>query len=166
MLVIGISKKANPPLSLKWSHMAPFLLEFHGTRNHLVTDFDRRATLAMEHSDIMTVLSALDCRTNFSIKKITEYMLPALKEPVYLHGSGTDCQIVIRPAYEVFLADLSSLEGVKHKEGYFHNNEMTRFPKRVQKSLNGIHYGLGFKFTDEASVKRFIKRLIAINKGE
>lgn len=122
--------------------------------------------MAIEHSVIMSVLSSLECRTNFTIKKITEYMLPQLKEPVYLHGSARDCQLVIRPAYEVFLADLSGLEGVKHKQGYFHNNEMTRFPKRVQKSLNGIHYGLAFKFEDEAAVKRFIKRLISIINGE
>ncbi|WP_076411276.1 hypothetical protein [Shewanella sp. UCD-KL12] len=122
--------------------------------------------MAIEHSTIMLVLSQLECRTNFTIKKITEYMLPKLKEPIYLHGADRDCQLVIRPAYEVFLEDFSSLEGVTHKTGYFHNNEMTRFPKRVQKSLNGIHYGLGFKFEDEDAVKRFINRLIAINKGE
>ncbi len=122
--------------------------------------------MAIEHSKLMAELSSLNCRTNFTIKKITEYMLPELKEPVYLHGSDKDCQLVIRPAYEVFLADFAGLEGVKHKQGYFHNNEMTRFPKRVQKSLNGIHYGLAFKFEDEAAVKRFIKRLIGIINGE
>ena len=113
----------------------------------------------------MAVLISLDCRTNFTIKKITEYMLPKLKEPIYLHGAGKDCQLVIRPAYEVFLADFALLNGVTHKEGYFHNNEMTRFPKRVQKSLNGIHYGLGFKFTDEEAVKVFINQLMTIING-
>jgi len=121
--------------------------------------------LAIEHSELMAELSSLNCRTNFTIKKITEYMLPELKEPIYLHGADKDCQLVIRPAYEVFLADLSELEGVKHKEGYFHNNEMTRFPKRVQKSLNGIHYGLAFKFSDKEAVKRFISRLLGIING-
>ncbi len=121
--------------------------------------------MAIEHSAIMSVLSQLECRTNSTTKKITASILPKLKEPVYLHGADLDCQLVIRPAYELFLDDFSALEGVKYKAGYFHNNEMTRFPKRVQKSLNGIHYGLAFKFDDEAAVKRFIKRLIAINEG-
>ena len=121
--------------------------------------------MAIEHSELMAELASLDCRTNFTIKKITEYMLPKLKEPIYLHGADKDCQLVIRPAYEVFLADLVELEGVTYKEGYFHNNEMTRFPKRVQKSLNGIHYGLGFKFTDREAVKRFIHRLMTIING-
>ncbi|QYJ99854.1 hypothetical protein [Shewanella psychrotolerans] len=121
--------------------------------------------MAIEHSGLVAVLSLLNCRTNFTIKKITEYMLPALKEPFYLHGSERDCQLVIRPAYEIFLSELSAIEGVSHKEGYFHNSEMTRFPKRIQKSLNGIHYGLGFKFNDEAAVKRFIEKLISINSG-
>lgn len=121
--------------------------------------------MTIVHSELMAELSSLNCRTNFTIKKITEYMLPELKEPIYLHGDDKDCQLVIRPAYEVFLADLSELEGVKYKEGYFHNNEMTRFPKRVQKSVNGIHYGLAFKFSDKKAVKRFINRLITIING-
>ncbi|MDX1280937.1 hypothetical protein [Shewanella colwelliana] len=121
--------------------------------------------MSITHSESMAVLSSLACRTNFTIKKITEYMLPALKEPFYLHGADKECQLVIRPAYEVFLADLCSIEGVVHKEGYFHNSEMTRFPKRVQKSLNGIHYGLAFKFNDADALTGFIKRLIAINSG-
>lgn len=121
--------------------------------------------MAIEHSDLVAVLRSLNCRTNFNIKKITEFMLPALKEPFYLHGAARDCQLVIRPAYEIFLSELSAIAGVSHKEGYFHNSEMTRFPKRVQKSLNGIHYGLGFKFSDEEAVKRFIAKLTEINSG-
>ncbi|GIU47066.1 hypothetical protein [Shewanella algidipiscicola] len=121
--------------------------------------------MAIEHSEITGLLSTLKCRTNFTVKKMTEYMLPELKEPFYLYGADKDCLLVIRPAYEVFLAELSALDGVKHKAGFVHHSEMTRFPKRVQKSLNGIHYGLGFKFTDAAALTRFITRLIAINQG-
>ena len=125
----------------------------------------RNTKVAVTHDEIVVVLSSLNCRTNFTIKKITEYMLPELKEPIYLQGSGKDCQLVIRPAYEIFLNELSSLEGVKYKAGYFHNSEMTRFPKRVQKSLNGIHYGLAFKFDDEMAIKRFIQQLLNIING-
>ena len=121
--------------------------------------------MAIEHSDMVTVLTSLQCRTNYTVKKITEYMLPELKEPFYLHIDNGMPQIVIRPAYEVFLTDLASLEGTHSKERYYHNAEMTRFPKRVHKGLNGIHYGLAFRFDDSASVELFINKLISIVKG-
>ena len=121
--------------------------------------------MAIEQNEIVALLSELECRTNFSIKKVTEYMLPKLKEPFYLYVDGKLAQLVIRPAYEVFKADLAAIEGVNAKEQYCHYSEMTRFPKRVQKSVNGIHYGLAFSFDDADGLKSFIKQLIAINQG-
>ncbi|ABV87178.1 hypothetical protein [Shewanella pealeana] len=121
--------------------------------------------MAIEQTEIVALLSELECRTNFSIKKVTEYMLPKLKDPFYLYVDGKQAQLVIRPAYEVFKADLAALEGVNAKEQYCHYSEMTRFPKRVQKSVNGIHYGLAFSFDSADGLKGFIKQLITINQG-
>ncbi|MDB2387063.1 hypothetical protein N9W21_06925 [Shewanella sp.] len=121
--------------------------------------------MAIAPQEIMTVLTELECRTNFTLKKVTEYMLPKLKEPFYLYVDGQQAQLVIRPAYEVFKAELAALDGVRAKEQYCHYAEMTRFPKRVQKSVNGIHYGLAFTFHDVEAVKDFIVKLIAINQG-
>ncbi len=121
--------------------------------------------MAIEQQEMMAVLSELECRTNFTLKKVTEYMLPKLKEPFYLYVDGKQAQLVIRPAYEVFKVDLSALEGVHGKEQYCHYSEMTRFPKRVQKSVNGIHYGLAFSFDNVDGVKGFIAKLITINQG-
>ena len=121
--------------------------------------------MSIEQQEMMAVLAELECRTNFTIKKVTEYMLPKLKEPFYLYVDAKQAQLVIRPAYEIFKADLAELEGVMAKEQYCHYSEMTRFPKRVQKSINGIHYGLAFSFDDAAAVKRFVEKLIAINQG-
>lgn len=121
--------------------------------------------LAIEHNEMVALLSELECRTNFTIKKVTEYMLPKLKEPFYLYLDGKQPQLVIRPAYEVFKTDFAELAGVNPKNQYCHYSEMTRFPKRVQKSVNGIHYGLAFSFDDQAAVKAFIEKLIVINQG-
>ncbi|MFT5788662.1 MAG: hypothetical protein ACI8SJ_000769 [Shewanella sp.] len=121
--------------------------------------------MAIEQQEMMALLSELECRTNFTIKKVTEYMLPKLKEPFYLYIDGKQVQLVIRPAYEVFKADLAALDGVTAKEQYCHYSEMTRFPKRVQKSVNGIHYGLAFSFENKDSVKGFINKIITINQG-
>lgn len=121
--------------------------------------------MAIEQNEIVSLLSELECRTNFSIKKVTEYMLPKLKEPFYLYVDGKQAQLVIRPAYEVFKAELESIHGVNAKTQYCHYSEMTRFPKRQQKSINGIHYGLAFSFDSCAGLKAFIDKLITINQG-
>jgi hypothetical protein len=121
--------------------------------------------VAITQQQISTCLTELQCRSNFNIKNLTEYMLPNSKEAFYLHIDSSIPQLIIRPAYEVFVADLSALEGVKHKEGYFHSAEMTRFPTRIFKSSKPIHYGLAFKFNDETAVKLFVNKLIKIISG-
>ncbi|MCU7376732.1 hypothetical protein PEC18_39790 [Paucibacter sp. O1-1] len=56
-----------------------------------------------------TTLNELKCRTNFNIKNVTEYMLPELKEPVYLHVEGKVPLLIIRPAFEVFSSELATI---------------------------------------------------------
>ena len=125
----------------------------------------RRRVLAIKENDMVNVLTALECRTNFSIKKITEYMLPKLKEAFYLHIENHSPHIIIRPVFEVFAAELAAIEGVTKREAYFHSAEMTRFPKRVNKGINEIHYGISFKFENSKAVELFIKKLIKIVGG-
>jgi hypothetical protein len=121
--------------------------------------------LSIEHSDIITVLTELDCRTNYKINKIVEYMLPELKEPFYLHHEGRYPQIVIRPAFEVFLAEFATINGVHAKEGYYHSAQMTRFPTHKHKLKNGVYYGLAFSFDGAKAVRAFIHKLVGIVKG-
>lgn len=122
--------------------------------------------MAIKESDIVSVLTILECRTNFSIKKITEYMLPNVKEAFYLHIENNHPHIIIRPVFEVFALELAGIKGVTKREAYFHNAEMTRFPKRIHKGINEIHYGLSFKFEDKKAVACFIKKLINIVSGD
>jgi hypothetical protein len=42
---------------------------------------------------------------------------------------------------------------------------MTRFPKRLHKSLTETHYGLAFSFDTVEAVQQFVSRLGAIVKG-
>jgi hypothetical protein len=125
----------------------------------------RRKVLKINENDMVNVLSTLECRTNFSIKKITEYMLPQLKEAFYLHIENQSPHIIIRPVFDVFAAELAAIKGVTKKEAYFHSAEMTRFPKRIHKGINEIHYGISFKFEDSKAVTLFIKKLITIVGG-
>lgn len=122
--------------------------------------------MTIEHSEMVAALSSLNCRSNFNIKHVTEYMLPELKEPVYLHLEGKTSTLVIRPAFEVFSRELVTIDGVHAKYDYHHNAQMTRFPTRLHKSLTEIHYGLGFTFDNADAVTQFIQRLIAIVKGD
>ncbi|WP_165419313.1 MULTISPECIES: hypothetical protein [Corallincola] len=121
--------------------------------------------MPISQNQMHTVLTELGCRTNFSIKKITEYMLPDSKEAFYMFVENDAAQLIIRPAYELFLSDLNSIDGVKSKAGYCHYSEMTRFPTRVHKSANPIHYGIAFTFKDENAAKCCVEKLIAITQG-
>lgn len=121
--------------------------------------------MAITQQDISRCLNELNCRTTFSVKGITEYMLPETKEAFYLHMEGKSAQLIIRPAFEVFSSELATLNGVHAKYDYYHNGEMTRFPKRLHKSLTETHYGLAFSFDSVEAVQQFITRLSAIVKG-
>lgn len=118
--------------------------------------------MAIEHSDVLTVLTELNCRSNFKIHKIAEYMLPELKEPFYLQHEGRYPQIIIRPAFEVFLAEFTAIKGVNAKENYYHNAQMTRFPTRKHKLSDQVHYGLAFSFDGAKAVRGFISKLVSI----
>ncbi|BDQ66833.1 hypothetical protein NUITMVS3_43100 [Shewanella xiamenensis] len=121
--------------------------------------------MAITQQEMSRCLTELNCRSNFSVKSITEYMLPETKEAFYLHMEGKTAQLIIRPAFEVFSSELATLAGVHAKYDYYHNAEMTRFPKRLHKSLNETHYGLAFSFDTLEAVQQFIARLSAIVKG-
>ncbi|PIQ02180.1 MAG: hypothetical protein COW76_01305 [Shewanella sp. CG18_big_fil_WC_8_21_14_2_50_42_11] len=114
---------------------------------------------------VASTLNELKCRTNFNIKNVTEYMLPELKEPVYLHVEGKTPLLIIRPAFEVFSTELATIDGVHAKYDYYHNAQMTRFPTRRNKGLSEIHYGLAFRFDTTDAIILFINRLIEIVKG-
>ncbi len=121
--------------------------------------------MSITQNEMVSCLNKLQCRSNFSIKNITEYMLSGTKEAFYLHMDGKSANLIIRPAFEVFSAELATLAGVHAKYDYYHNGEMTRFPKRLHKSLTETHYGLAFSFDSADAVELFIGRLSDIVKG-
>lgn len=43
---------------------------------------------------------------------------------------------------------------------YYHNSNMTGFPKRLNKGQSSIHHGLDFAFTSREAVERFIEKLV------
>jgi uncharacterized protein (UPF0297 family) len=122
----------------------------------------REKTMSLIHSTMSSVLTSLKCRSNFSINNITEYMLPGTKEALYLHEQSQQAKLIIRPAFEIFSGELAEIPGVQAKYDYFHNAQMTRFPKRQHKGLEPAHYGLAFVFDDETALTLFIEKLISI----
>lgn len=118
--------------------------------------------MAVTHKAMESVLKNTDCRTIHKVKKVTEYMLPGTKTSLYMHVENNSPQIVILPALEVYLGEFSCIEGVFSKPPFYHNADMTRFPKRLHEGKNEIHYGLAFEFDNSDSLVAFIKKLISI----
>jgi len=118
--------------------------------------------MPISSSEMKTVLTELNCRTNYSINKVTEYMLPNSKEAFYMYNESGKAQLVIRPVFEVFKADFAKLKGVRDRKQYCHSSEMTRFPTRKHTSFIEVHYGLPFGFDHTDGVKSFIDKLTSI----
>ena len=83
--------------------------------------------MAYSADELTEQLIKLECRSNFKIKNIAEYMLVNSKEAFYTHAEAGKGKIVIRPAFEVFSDDFTDIDGVVRTQGYFHSSEMTRF---------------------------------------
>ena len=118
--------------------------------------------MAYSADELTEQLIKLQCRSNFKIKNIAEYMLVNSKEAFYTHSESGKGKIVIRPAFEVFSYDFNDIDGVTRAQGYFHSSEMTRFPTRIYKSAQPIHYGVAFKINSEQAAKDFIAKLTMI----
>lgn len=118
--------------------------------------------MAVSHAEMRECLNALECRTVHQVKKVTEYMLPGTKFAFYLHVDNLCPQLVLPPALEVYLDELVSIAGVVDKEGYYHNADMSRFPKRLHKGKKEVHYGLAFEFENSLAVEKFINKLLSI----
>ncbi len=118
--------------------------------------------MSLSAAQLSEQLIKLGCRSNFKIKNINEFMLAHSKEAFYVHEQSGQAKLIIRPAFEVFSADFEALEGISRVKDYFHSSEMTRFPTRIYKSAQPIHYGVAFKVTNTQAVELFIKRLSAI----
>lgn len=121
--------------------------------------------MAYSADELTEQLIKLECRSNFKIKNIAEYMLVNSKEAFYTHAEAGKGKIVIRPAFEVFSDDFTDIDGVVRTQGYFHSSEMTRFPTRIYKSRQPIHYGVAFKINSEQAAKEFIAKLTMIIGG-
>lgn len=118
--------------------------------------------MSINSSTLENSLKKLECRTNFRLKKITEYMLPHSKHAFYLHCDGNHAKLVLMPALQPFVPDLASIKGVRSKPDFFHHAEMTRFPKRIHTGRSEIHYGLAFELDNEAAIEAFIGVLCSI----
>ncbi|MGR5461276.1 hypothetical protein [Vibrio alfacsensis] len=117
------------------------------------------------YAEIQRTLLRLECRTVHKVKKVVEYMLPGTKEPFYLHLENCNPQLIIKPAHSIFMDEFAQLRGVHPKEPFYHNTDMTRFPKRLHKGKTECHFGIAFEFSDAIAVERFINKVVGIVKG-
>ena len=76
--------------------------------------------MSLTHEQVVQTMTKMLCRSNFNIKNVTEFMLPELKEAVYLHQEAKTPLLIIRPAFEVFSGELATLNGVHDSEDAFH----------------------------------------------
>jgi len=121
--------------------------------------------LTVSHSDMEAALRDLGCRTVHKVKKIVEYMLPGTKEPFYVHVENICPQIIVRPAFYQVAQELGEIEGVRAKEPFYHNADMTRFPSKMHTGNKECHYGWAFEFDSTMAVGSFIKGLLSVVKG-
>ncbi|WP_404342549.1 hypothetical protein [Pseudoalteromonas mariniglutinosa] len=121
--------------------------------------------MSITPEQLTELLIKLGCRSNFKIKNINEFMPAKSKEAFYLHSEGGKPKLVIRPVFAVFSDDFAALDGVTAINDYFHSSEMTRFPKRIYKSAQPIHYGITFKINNLEGAELFIKKFTHILAG-
>lgn len=118
--------------------------------------------MPISHTDIKDCLKQLECRTVHHVQKVTEYMLPGTKFAFYLHTENTQPQMILPPALEVFRDVLVAVPGVISKYSYYHNADMTRFPKHAHGGKKEVPYGLAFEFENTEAVVLFVNKLITI----
>ncbi len=118
--------------------------------------------MSVSPTEMKYCLKRLDCRTVSQVKKVTEYMLPGTRFAFYIQNETQTSQIVLPPALEVFRDMLVSIPGVVIKYDYYHNADMTRFPKRAHGGKKEIHYGLAFEFENCAAVEKFLTKILEI----
>ena len=118
--------------------------------------------MAMSHLDMQKQLIRSGCKEKYRVEKVIRYWLPKSKHVFYLERENISPQIVLLPALEVFLDELSSLDGVITKPPYYHNADMTMFPKRVNNGEKATHYGVAFEFENSPAVENFIAKLTEI----
>ena len=118
--------------------------------------------MAVSHETMENTLSKFGCRSIHSIIKVTEYMLPKLKEPIYLHKENSDPKVVIRPVFNAFRDELATVSGASIKSDYYHNADMTRFPKRLHTGKKEVHYGIAVTFENSMAIENFLTKLSKI----
>ncbi|WP_320152792.1 hypothetical protein [uncultured Tolumonas sp.] len=118
--------------------------------------------MPISHSDLKDCLKQLECRTVHQTKQLIEYMLPGTKFAFYLQVENLFPQMILPPALEVFRDVLVSVPGVTIKYQYYHNADMTRFPKHAHGGKKEVHYGLAFEFENSDAVSLFVKKLVEI----
>jgi hypothetical protein len=118
--------------------------------------------MSISHADIKDCLKQLECRTVHQTQKVTEYMLPGTKFAFYLQVENVIPQMILPPALEVFRDVLVAVPGVVIKYQYYHNVDMTRFPKHAHAGKKEMPYGLAFEFDTTDAVTLFVKKLVEI----
>jgi putative restriction endonuclease len=100
-------------------------------------------------------------------EKSQEYYNSALDEYVYIHmESDNNYNLVIHPERRALVDKLSNIQGVKIKEiyrdknTYLHGSGYRKFPKKIHKGKDPIHYGIPFGFNDDKSIGDFMDGLV------
>ncbi|MEW8494947.1 MAG: hypothetical protein AB2604_14175 [Candidatus Thiodiazotropha taylori] len=121
--------------------------------------------MAVTYSEMEKTISELGYKSVHSIDKVTEYLMPKQNERFYLHKETQKPKIVVRPVFEAFKHNLGELPGVIIKESFYHNADMTSFPKKIHTGKREVHYGIAFEFENTGSISKLLTEVAKIAAG-
>jgi len=119
--------------------------------------------MAISLKDMESVLVRTGCKTVQKIDKVSLYRLSGKKKFLfYIEKKASAPKVVLHPAISIYDDVLSAISGVnRHSQTYF-NEDMNRFPERINDGLTPTHYGIGYLFDNNLALEEFLSKLVDI----
>ncbi|WP_415894875.1 HNH endonuclease [Neptuniibacter sp. PT34_22] len=113
---------------------------------------------------IEEVLNEFGITERHEVKYAIQFYVPCLKQYVYINKqAGTKASgFVIHPRFEFYTNELTSIDGVETTGVFNHKSSMRKFPKRLNRGLEPIPFGIPFGFFTKDAMRTFIKKLSRI----
>lgn len=88
--------------------------------------------------------------------KLERFEHKQLSNPLYLRQNKSDrdtTPLVLHPDYRNSRANLLNNDGIEQPENYYHNSNLTGYPKRLNRGKRAIEYGIELGFRDKDSLE-------------
>lgn len=116
-------------------------------------------------SDIEDVLVEFNATQRHEVKYAIEFYIPAINQYVYINKQAGQkpTGLVIHPNSKIRNSELTLREGVIGNATLLHKASMRKFPKRLNRGVKPIPFGIPFGFESKNALREFIKRLSEIH---